>query len=224
MTNRVFCGECGTSIVSGANFCPSCGARQTAGAVGSGPRPRAPESPSVGAQASTTMRRASERSTAPTGSRTASPWTLVEAPLASRLGAYLIDTVIISVCGGLAAAVLLLGAFVSGAASGILAFLAILAFLSVQIVLLAQFTARQGTRNGQTIGKQALGIRTVRADGQPLSVGDAYRREGVWKVLVFYTLGGLLFIPSLLNALWPLWDQRRLALHDKCAETIVVVA
>src|SRR4051812_36739107 len=40
-----------------------------------------------------------------------------------------------------------------------------------------------GERNGQTLGKQAVGIRVVRDDGKPLTVSTVLVREGVLKVL-----------------------------------------
>src|SRR5262249_47153318 len=67
---------------------------------------------------------------------------------------------------------------------------------------------RQGERNGQTLGKQVVGIRVVKADGSPVSVGFGILRDFVVKGLLFGTLGFFLFgIPGLLNYLWPLWDK-----------------
>jgi uncharacterized RDD family membrane protein YckC len=76
---------------------------------------------------------------------------------------------------------------------------------------------------GATLGKRALGLR-VRSwsqDGQ-LSWGQAVGRwvtgEGVATVPLFSV-----FWP-VLNYLWPLWDRRRQALHDKLPGTVVVRA
>jgi uncharacterized RDD family membrane protein YckC len=74
------------------------------------------------------------------------------------------------------------------------------------------------TRSGQTPGKMALGISVRRADRPgPLSVGDSIKRRLVPLVFQFV---GLVF---LLDYLWPLWDSKRQALHDKVAGTQVVV-
>jgi uncharacterized RDD family membrane protein YckC len=85
---------------------------------------------------------------------------------------------------------------------------------------------RDGERNGQTLGKQVVGIRVVKADGTPVSVGFGILREFVVKGLVFGTAGWFLFgIPGLLNYLWPLWDKPgQQALHDKIVSTYVTLA
>ena len=80
-------------------------------------------------------------------------------------------------------------------------------------------------RNGQTPGKQIVGIRVIRNDGESSSWGYTFLREFVIKVLV----GGLLSIQTigvlpLVDCLWPLWDRSKKmqTLHDKLLGTIVV--
>src|SRR4051794_39560367 len=66
---------------------------------------------------------------------------------------------------------------------------ALIALVSAVAYYIGSMT-RHGERNGQTLGKQAAGIRVVRADGQPLTVGNVLLREGVVKGLLGYgTLG-----------------------------------
>jgi uncharacterized RDD family membrane protein YckC len=82
---------------------------------------------------------------------------------------------------------------------------------------------REGERNGQTLGKQVCNIRVVKEDGSPLTIGDAILRDFVIKGLLIGFVGGFfLWIPVLLNYLWPLWDERNQALHDKIASTYVL--
>jgi uncharacterized RDD family membrane protein YckC len=82
------------------------------------------------------------------------------------------------------------------------------------------------TRNGQTLGHRATSTRIVRTNGAPLSGGGAFVREVLAKgllfdaILIWLTLG----ILPLLNYLWPLWDDRNEALHDKMCGTAVVKA
>jgi uncharacterized RDD family membrane protein YckC len=76
---------------------------------------------------------------------------------------------------------------------------------------------RDGPNNGQTWGKQALGIRVVRDGGLPFTYGTALLRDVVIKALF-----GVFAITSLLDSLWPLWDDQNQALHDKLAGTHVV--
>lgn len=79
--------------------------------------------------------------------------------------------------------------------------------------------ARAGERNGQTLGKQAMGLRVVRESGEPITLAQAFWREGVGRILLIVLTFG--FYP-LIDCLWPLWDDDRQTLHDKIAETRVV--
>jgi uncharacterized RDD family membrane protein YckC len=84
---------------------------------------------------------------------------------------------------------------------------------------------REGQANGQTIGKQMTGIRVVQVSGEPFAYGAGVMREFAIKYLLFNVVGGFfLGIPSLLNYLWPLWDDENRALHDMLASTRVVQA
>jgi uncharacterized RDD family membrane protein YckC len=84
---------------------------------------------------------------------------------------------------------------------------------------------RQGDKNGMSLGKQAIGIRIVRENGEPMTVGTAILRELVIKTLLIGFVGWFfLGLPVLLDYLWPLWDTRNQALHDKVASTYVVKA
>ncbi len=79
---------------------------------------------------------------------------------------------------------------------------------------------RGGARNGQTWGKQALGIRVVRQTGEPVTGGFALLRE----MLVKNLLLGICGIVQLIDFLWPMWDDYRQSLHDKIVSTFVVRA
>lgn len=79
--------------------------------------------------------------------------------------------------------------------------------------------------DGQTPGKRALGIRVVRADGQPMDSRTAFRREVLVKTILLGLLALLtLFLGWLLNYLWPLWDREHRAGHDIAVGTRVVQA
>ncbi|MBB4773233.1 RDD family protein [Actinomadura livida] len=86
-------------------------------------------------------------------------------------------------------------------------------------------------RSGQTIGKKALGIRVVSAaDHSAVSWGQAIGRQAfVYAITIvttalnfFVAAGALLGLLGLLDTAWILWDERRQALHDKVAGTLVV--
>lgn len=79
--------------------------------------------------------------------------------------------------------------------------------------------------NGQTVGKKVTGIRVVRENGENITAGFAFVRQTLVIQILFGMFAALLlFIPTLLNYLWPLWDDKHQALHDKIVKTRVVRA
>lgn len=146
----------------------------------------------------------------------------------SRVGAYLLDgliqlaiVVVCAVPGGI-----LVGLDPSGALGIILLVVGILAGAALAVLVYPAATLqRDGPRNGQTLGKQAVGIRAVNTDGRPYQWGGALLREVAIKYLLFGIAGGFAFyVPTLLDWLWPLWDDQNRALHDMLAGSRVVRA
>lgn len=79
--------------------------------------------------------------------------------------------------------------------------------------------------NGQTLGKMATGIRVVRTDGQPMTVGRAAWREAVVKDAVFNALGLIPVLGALIGLadyLTPLPDKQNRAIHDALSATRVI--
>ncbi|WP_043265721.1 RDD family protein [Streptomyces sp. CT34] len=69
---------------------------------------------------------------------------------------------------------------------------------------------------GQTPGKKALGIRLVKeATGQPIGFGMAFVRK------ICHFLDGIV---CYIGYLWPLWDEKAQTFADKVAGTVVVRA
>jgi uncharacterized RDD family membrane protein YckC len=136
-------------------------------------------------------------------------------PLASwwsRVGATIIDALIV----GIPIAAIALA--VDPALGLLLGFTAALTYYPLLMI-------RGGDANGQTLGKQAVGIRVVLNSAEPFTYGPAVLREFVIKYLLFGVVGGFfLAIPTLLDDLWPLWDDQNRALHDMLASTHVVQA
>lgn len=93
--------------------------------------------------------------------------------------------------------------------------------LPVAVFYAPLLLARRGARNGQTIGKQAMGIRVVRQDGLPVTFATALVREALGRQVPALLTSGL-YVP--VDYLWPLWDARNQALHDKIGRTYVVSA
>jgi uncharacterized RDD family membrane protein YckC len=83
-------------------------------------------------------------------------------------------------------------------------------------------------RTGATPGKMALGI-SVRRTGAagPLDLLSALKRQviqiGASATSSIQALSTVVGMLSLLDYLWPLWDSKRQALHDKIADTQVVM-
>ena len=79
--------------------------------------------------------------------------------------------------------------------------------------------------NGQTPGKQIVGIRVIKDDGSPSNWGYTFLREFVIKMLLVGFISDMTFgIARLVDYLWPLWDraEKMQTLHDKMLGTIVV--
>jgi uncharacterized RDD family membrane protein YckC len=98
-----------------------------------------------------------------------------------------------------------------------------LGFLAVAIVALLYAPLMMDRTNGKTLGRMAMGIRVVRANGQPITFGFAMLREVAVKALLFGLAGSLTFgLANLADVLWPLWDDENRALHDFLVDTRTV--
>jgi len=84
----------------------------------------------------------------------------------------------------------------------------------------AYFALSHGGDSGATLGKRLLKIRVADLqDGSRVGVGRAFLR---WIVAgLFWTF---LYVPGVLNLLWPLWDPQRQSWHDKIVNSVVVTA
>jgi len=147
-------------------------------------------------------------------------------PLASwgsRVGATLIDWLILIVPMAVVVGLVVLVAFSSDVGAVALGVFSGVAYLVGVFLYAPVLMARSGSANGATWGKQIVGIRAVRDVGQPFDFGSAVLREFVIKGLLFGTVGGWFFgIPTLLDYLWPLWDDENRCLHDMVAKTHVI--
>jgi len=77
---------------------------------------------------------------------------------------------------------------------------------------------RVGTK-GQSLGKQLVGIRVVRAqDGNLLGAGSGFLR---WLITFLF---GLISCVSIIDVLWPLWDDKNQTLHDKVVGAVALRA
>ena len=126
-----------------------------------------------------------------------------------RVGALLIDYLVIAVPIGIAIGIIGGGRNNSGGA-GLVAGLLYLIGFGVWIYN-RWFLAG---RTGQSWGKQALGLKLLRMDnGQPIGAGMAFVRD------IAHILDGL---PCYIGYLWPIWDNRRQTFADKVVSTVVI--
>jgi uncharacterized RDD family membrane protein YckC len=148
-------------------------------------------------------------------------------PLASwgsRVAAQLLDWLILLVPSVLLT-LLVVGVFLSGSDIGgiVTAIIAFLLYVVVALFYAPVLMAREGAHNGQTLGKQIIGITVLRDNGQTVELGFACLREIVVKNLLFGFVGGFFFsIPTIVDYLWPLWDDQNRCLHDMIVSTHVV--
>jgi uncharacterized RDD family membrane protein YckC len=137
----------------------------------------------------------------------------------TRLAAAMIDGIIVAV---MVYAPLILFSAIAGAAgeegngAGIIAFG--LLFMVVGLGVWSWLTIRYVLRNGQSIAKKMLGIKVVRRDGSPISLGRLF-----WLRNVVNGLLGVLPLYGLIDSLF-IFAESRQCLHDKLADTIVIKA
>jgi uncharacterized RDD family membrane protein YckC len=147
----------------------------------------------------------------------------------SRVGAALIDGLIIGV--GALLIVALFGSvfsigFFASEETGVVSLVVglMLSFLAIAIISLLYAPLMMARTNGKTLGRMAMGIRVVRANGEVMTFGWAMLREVAVKALLFgmilssITMG----LAWLIDVLWPLWDDENRALHDFIVDTRVV--
>jgi len=141
----------------------------------------------------------------------------------ARVGALLLDFVIsYGVIGIISIPFFVINTSVT---NGIGAALLIGGWFFASIFYDSVFMARQGEHNGQTLGKQIVGIRVIRDDGEAYNFGAAFVRQFLVIRLLFGVVGGIFFgLAQLLDYLWPLWDETNRCLHDMIVNSHVVRA
>ena len=144
------------------------------------------------------------------------------AGFARRLGALIIDGIIIQIVNFVLGFVVGLAVGFGGAVGGgesngssPVSFAVSILLLLLQLgIALGYYIYFIGAK-GQTLGKMALGIKVVTVDGQQVpGYVKAFLREFVGKFLSGIVIG--------LGYLWMLWDKKKQTWHDKIAGTVVI--
>jgi uncharacterized RDD family membrane protein YckC len=139
------------------------------------------------------------------------------------VGAFLLDGVIVYLPPAVVGIALLVGNTTGTDIAGGLVWG--LGWLFAYVLYAPLLMMRRGERNGQTLGKQIVGIRVVRDNGEPYTFWSAFVREFVVRQLLFGVVGSFFVgIAQLLDYLWPLWDETNRALHDMIVSSHVVRA
>lgn len=142
-----------------------------------------------------------------------------------RLGARIIDMVLLAVAMFIVAALGIGGSAAlgssgtdagAGAALGAF-FMTMFTVLALTVVYEVSLTALRG----QTVGKMAVGIRVARADnGEVPGWGKSIVRWALPTLMCFIPILG--WIAGLLTYVSLTWDDRRQGWHDKAAATVVI--
>jgi uncharacterized RDD family membrane protein YckC len=120
-----------------------------------------------------------------------------------------VDSLIIAVPAGIIIGILV--AIVGKDATGVILVLYALFLIAV----VAYFVYFWSQRDGQTIMNKALGIKVVKTDGSPITVGTAIVRY------VGYIVDSIIFgLP--IGYIWAAFDPNKQAWHDKIAGTYVI--
>lgn len=157
-----------------------------------------------------------------------------------RVGAYLLDTIPVVLLGMLLLTMTgvtdaMNRALEAGDAASLDAVTAMLSPLSAtgltvtfaNLLFVAVYNIGFHVTRGQTIGKMLVGIRVRMADEDR---HPDLRAAGIRWLVQFgpgalngvAMLGFLAGVFNLVDHLWPLWDRRSQAIHDKAARTVVV--
>ncbi|MCW2938337.1 MAG: domain containing protein [Actinomycetia bacterium] len=136
----------------------------------------------------------------------------------SRLGAGIIDLIIVSIVFGILSAPFTdwNRVFHPGTGDMVIVGTGYAGTIISYLVGLLYYGFMHG-KWGQTLGKKLLRIRVVRAqDLGALSMSQAFGRSAIYWVLME------LCCLALIDVAWILWDPRRQALHDKAVQSVVV--
>jgi uncharacterized RDD family membrane protein YckC len=140
----------------------------------------------------------------------------------TRLGAAILDGIIF---GGMVYVPMVIGFVLAGMAGadqgedlGGGLFVIGIGFGLIGLVVWSWMTIVYVKRNGQTIGKKITGIKVVRSDGSPISLGRIFWLRNVVNAVI-----GIIPLYSIIELLFIFGDSQQ-CLHDKIADSIVVRA
>lgn len=198
----MFCSSCGTVVTGEAAFCPACGTRMRSGPAMAATGPAIPQP-------------------APAYPGYLAVPAMDYATWGTRALGFIIDGLLVGV--GMVVLYVVLGGMLAtigglaghGMATGMCCFLIILFPLATLLVGLFNGVYLVSQR-GASIGQGLVKVKVVDANGRLLSQGTAFLR------LVVRVALGVIAVLTILDLLWPLWDERRQTLHDKAVNCYVI--
>jgi uncharacterized RDD family membrane protein YckC len=146
---------------------------------------------------------------------------IVRADPGTRLGAVLLDALIMVAMTFLPMLAVVLAAIPIGgpqARIGGIAGALVLALGVIGAIVWCWLTVKYVKEDGQTIAKRIVGIKVIRTDGSPASLGRIF-----WLRNVVNALLGVIPLYNMIEVLF-IFGEARQCLHDKIADTIVVRA
>jgi len=143
---------------------------------------------------------------------------IVPADRGTRLGASILDGLIFMVMVYLPFVVGAMLGSISGTADNSTAVVAGSVIAFIGLIVWCWITFRSVARTGQSIAKKMLGIRVVRTDGSPASLGRV-----IWLRNILNSVLGIVPLYGLIDSLF-IFAESRQCLHDKIADTIVIKA
>jgi uncharacterized RDD family membrane protein YckC len=146
----------------------------------------------------------------------------------ARLGGWLIDWLILAIVNAIITRILVsiavlrvnytVHTITNGISTAHLRHISLLAEVINIVIILLYGALLCGSARGQTLGMMIVRAKAVDGDtGTPIGFGRALGRAA-FELLLFI----LLFIPWVVDMLFPAWDSRRQTLHDKVSRTVVL--
>lgn len=126
-----------------------------------------------------------------------------------RLVAYIIDAIVVGVISGVITAILRVPANdVAGLSTR---------SVLISLIVGVLYFGYLWSRNGQSLGYMALGIRLIRTNGTPVSFGVA-----IVRYILIYLSFTLCLIPAIISAFMIGLGSQKQAIHDAIVGTLVV--
>lgn len=132
-----------------------------------------------------------------------------------RFGAYIIDSIVLSIVMVVLNLVIVGTAVALGDSDAAAGMAGVISTLLSLVISICYFPGMEGSSHQATLGKKALGLKVVNEEGARISVGQAIGRY-FGKII-----SGLILCIGYMMAGW---TEKKQALHDKMASTYVVKA